>query len=137
MKADRIEQTYSKRFGVITGPIDVLLHVRPLKGSSIHLTHTRCLHPQVMLSGLNRVESGAFIKQYEVAEKEMEVAVQMAIAEVVSEDPRFLERDAPPLNEEFEEGSKIFFLGEHAYGAAAKVSTTTDTSLSVILAVSL
>jgi 5'-3' exoribonuclease 1 len=33
MKADRIEQTYSKRFGVITGPVDVLLHVRLLKGS--------------------------------------------------------------------------------------------------------
>jgi 5'-3' exoribonuclease 1 len=34
-KADKIEQTYSKRFGVITGPIDVLFHVRPLKGASI------------------------------------------------------------------------------------------------------
>jgi 5'-3' exoribonuclease 1 len=85
---------------------------------------------------LNRVESGAFIKQYEDADKEMEVAAQMAIAEVVSEDPRYVERDAPPLDEEFEEGSKIFFLGEHAYGAAAKISATTETSLSVILAVS-
>jgi 5'-3' exoribonuclease 1 len=32
-KAERIEHTYSKRFGVITGPVDVLLHVRPLKGN--------------------------------------------------------------------------------------------------------
>ena len=31
-KADRIEQMYSKRLGVITGEIEVLLHVRPLKG---------------------------------------------------------------------------------------------------------
>jgi 5'-3' exoribonuclease 1 len=31
-KAEKIEYTYSKRFGVITGPVDVLLHVRPLKG---------------------------------------------------------------------------------------------------------
>ena len=33
MKADRIEQYYSKRCGVITGDIEVLLHVRPLKGN--------------------------------------------------------------------------------------------------------
>lgn len=31
-KADRIENVYSKRFGVVTGPVEVLLHVRPLKG---------------------------------------------------------------------------------------------------------
>jgi 5'-3' exoribonuclease 1 len=35
-KAERIEQVYSKRCGVITGPIDVLLHVRPLKGFPLH-----------------------------------------------------------------------------------------------------
>jgi 5'-3' exoribonuclease 1 len=32
MKTERIEQVYSKKCGVITGSIDVLLHVRPLKG---------------------------------------------------------------------------------------------------------
>lgn len=31
-KAERIESVYSKRFGVLTGPVEVLLHVRPLKG---------------------------------------------------------------------------------------------------------
>jgi 5'-3' exoribonuclease 1 len=31
-KAERIEQIYSKRCGVITGDVDILLHVRPLKG---------------------------------------------------------------------------------------------------------
>ena len=31
-KAERIEQVYSKRCGVITGNVNVLLHVRPLKG---------------------------------------------------------------------------------------------------------
>lgn len=34
-KAERIEFTYSKRFAVLTGQIDVLLHVRPLKGRLI------------------------------------------------------------------------------------------------------
>jgi 5'-3' exoribonuclease 1 len=60
----------------------------------------------------------------------------MTLSQVASEDPRFLEREAPPLSEEFPEGSKIFFLGEHAYGVAAQVSATTDSTLSVILAVS-
>lgn len=36
-KADRIEQLYSKKNGVITGNIDVLLHVRPLKGKPCSL----------------------------------------------------------------------------------------------------
>jgi 5'-3' exoribonuclease 1 len=46
-KAHRIEDVYSKKCGVITGSVDVLLHVRPLKGfifiSIIHLTGTDCL----------------------------------------------------------------------------------------------
>lgn len=33
MRADSIQQTYSKRSGIITGEVDVLLHVRPLRGS--------------------------------------------------------------------------------------------------------
>ncbi|KAJ6560949.1 exonuclease II [Mycena sp. CBHHK59/15] len=115
MKAERIEQVYSKRSGVITGAVDVLLHVRPLKG-------------------LKRLETGAFVKDYEGLDKEQEHAVQMTLSDVSSEDPRFLERDAPLLSEEFPEGSKIFFLGEHAYGVAAQVSATTDTTLAVILA---
>ncbi|PPQ66718.1 hypothetical protein CVT24_008819 [Panaeolus cyanescens] len=114
-KAERIEHYYSKRCGVITGDVDILLHVRPLKG-------------------LKRLESGAFVKDYEGPDKEIEQAVQMSVTQVASEDPRYLERPAPPLSEEFPEGSKIFFLGEHAYGVAAQVSATTETTLSVILA---
>ena len=59
----------------------------------------------------------------------------MTLSEVASEDPRFAEKEAPPLSEEFPEGSKIFFLGEHAYGVAAQVSSATEKTLSVILAV--
>lgn len=86
--------------------------------------------------GLRRLESGALVKDYEGPQKEVEQAVQMAVSEVASEDPRFMEREPPPLSEEFPEGSRIFFLGEHAYGVAAQVSATTQESLSVILAVS-
>ncbi|KAG2353851.1 hypothetical protein BDR07DRAFT_1431654 [Suillus spraguei] len=38
----------------------------------------------------------------------------MVISEVASEDPRFPKKDAPPLSEEFPDGTNIFFLGEHA-----------------------
>lgn len=36
-KAERIETYYSKRCGVITGSVDILLHVRPLKGAHGHV----------------------------------------------------------------------------------------------------
>lgn len=75
------------------------------------------------------------MKDYEGPDHEVEQAIQMCLPEVVSEDPRFMEREAPPLAEEFPEGTKVFFLGEHAYGGAAQVSSTTLTTLSVILAV--
>lgn len=75
------------------------------------------------------------MKHYEGPDKEVEQAVQMCLPEIVSEDPRFIEREAPPLSDEFPEGTKVFFLGEHAYGVAAQVSATTDATLSVILAV--
>ncbi|KAJ3538611.1 hypothetical protein NM688_g6492 [Phlebia brevispora] len=114
-KAERIDYYYSKRCGVITGDIELLLHVRPLKG-------------------LKRLDTGAFVKDYEGQEHEVEQAVQMAVSEVVSEDPRFLEKEAPPLSEEFPTGTKVFFLGEHAYGVAAQVSETTKDTLSIILA---
>lgn len=35
MKADRIEQMYSKKCGVITGDVEVLVHVQPLKGEHL------------------------------------------------------------------------------------------------------
>lgn len=84
---------------------------------------------------MKRLETGAFVKDYEGPDKEIEQAVQMVISQVASEDPRFLEKDPPPLSEEFPDGCKIFFLGEHAYGVAAQVANATNETLSVILAV--
>jgi 5'-3' exonuclease len=86
--------------------------------------------------GLKRLDSGALIKEYETEETETEQVAQLTITGVESEDPRFLERGAPPLHEEFPTGSKIIFLGEHGYGVASQVLETTETALSVILAVS-
>jgi Exoribonuclease Xrn1 D2/D3 domain/Exoribonuclease Xrn1 D1 domain len=87
-------------------------------------------------AGLKRLESGALVKDYEDASKEYELALQLAVSQVESEDPRYVERGAPTLAEEFPEGSKVFFLGEHAYGVAARVAATTADSLSFVLAIS-
>lgn len=61
----------------------------------------------------------------------------MTVFNVASEDPRFVEKPPPPLSEEFPVESKVFFLGEHAYGIAAQVSETLDKEekISVVLAV--
>ena len=134
-KAGRIEDYYSKRCGALTGDVEVLLHVRPLKGLFSVVFFLAWITDECRLLGLKRLESGALVKDYEGPDKELEQAVQMCLPEVASEDPRFIEREAPKLSEEFPEGSKIFFLGEHAYGVAAQVSATTETTLSVILAV--
>lgn len=82
------------------------------------------------------MDSGALVKEYEEEDKETEQVAQLTITHVESEDPRFLEKEAPSVKEEFPEGSKIFFLGEHAYGVAARVSETTESTLTVVLAVS-
>lgn len=114
-KCDWIESHYSKRFGVITGNIDVLLHIRPLRG-------------------LKRMDTGALVKDYEGPEKETEQAVQLAVSQVTFEDERYLEQDPPSLAEEFPVGSKVVFLSEKAYGIAAQVIETKDDSLGIQLA---
>lgn len=86
---------------------------------------------------LKRLDTGAFVKEYEGQSKEFEQALQMVLPEVISEDPRFVEKDPPPLSEEFPVDSKVFFLGDHAYGVAAQITETKETTLSVMLAVSL
>ena len=88
------------------------------------------------LAGMKRLDTGAFVKEYESENKEYEQALQMTVSEVISEDPRFIEKEPPPISEEFEIGSKVFFLGDHAYGVAAQVSETSQNSLAVMLAVS-
>jgi 5'-3' exoribonuclease 1 len=39
-KAERTESVYSKKCGVVTGEIEILLHVRPLKGADTHHCRT-------------------------------------------------------------------------------------------------
>lgn len=107
-KADRIENVYSKRLGVIIGPVESLTHVE-------------------MLKGLRKTDEGATVKEYgEIEGIEADYASQTIVDEVISEDPRFLEKEAIPLEEEFPEGTRAFFLGEFAYGRPLEVTGFSD-----------
>ncbi|KAG8762834.1 hypothetical protein FRC11_007551 [Ceratobasidium sp. 423] len=100
--AEKIGATYSKRFAVEIGDVDILLHVRPLKG-------------------LRRKEDGSLVKDYAGPEAETEQAIQMSLMEVRSEDPRYIEQPAAPLDQEYPVGTNVFFLGEHTYGTPALI----------------
>ncbi|KAI9880928.1 MAG: hypothetical protein M1830_009996 [Pleopsidium flavum] len=102
-KAERLESYYSKRLGVIIGTVESMMHVD-------------------MLKGLRKTDEGATTKEYaQIPGVEVDYASQMVVEEVISEDQRFLERDALPIEEEFPEGTRAFFLGEFNYGRPLEV----------------
>ncbi|KAL8738071.1 MAG: hypothetical protein Q9181_001095 [Wetmoreana brouardii] len=97
-KAERIEAVYSKRLGIIIGHIETLIHVD-------------------MLKGLKKTDEGASIKEYaHIPGLEVDYASQMVVEEVVSEDQRYLEKSALPIEKEFPVDSNAFFTGEYNYG---------------------
>jgi len=115
--AGKIENRYSKRLGVLTGPISVLCHVSLLKG-------------------LKRTEEGAFIKEFlPIAGQDSEFALQTIVENVISKDSRYVERKALDVEEEYPDGSKVFFLGEYHYGRPAYVSGYTDGKTNIYLSV--
>ena len=115
-KAERIEYHYSKRYGVLIGDVDVVVHVRPLKG-------------------LKRLDDGAFVKDYEEdPKKEIEQALQLTVSSVIKEDSRYLESPAKPIREEYPDKSKVFFLDGKAYGSPAHVVGSTESSLAIEVA---
>lgn len=111
---NKIEYQYSKRFGVVTGQVDVLMHVKPLKG-------------------LKRMNDGSLVKEYVGEEEEVLQAVQMAVRDVAFEDERYLEQNPPDITEDFPPLTKVFFLG-HPYGIAAQVLGTNGNTLDLDLA---
>lgn len=107
-KAERIESVYSKRLGMIIGDIESLVHVD-------------------MLKGLRKTDEGATIKEYaHIPGIEVDYASQMVVDEVISEDKRFIEKAALPVEEEFPAGTRAFFLGDYGYGRPLEVVGHTD-----------
>lgn len=107
-KSDKIEGYYSKRLGTIIGPVESMIHVQLLKG-------------------LRKNDDGATVKEFaDIPGQETDYALQLVVDRVISEDVRFLEREALSIEEEFPEGSKAFFLGEFNYGAPVQVTSHED-----------
>lgn len=103
-KADRIEKTYAKSLGMMIGGVESLVQVE-------------------MLVGLHKTEQGATVKEYApIAGIEPEFATQTIVDRVISQDQRFLEKEAMPVEEEFPVGTRAFFLGEYAYGRPLEVT---------------
>lgn len=103
-KANQIESTYSKRMGMIVGQVESTVHVQTLKG-------------------LRKTEHGAALKEFaDIPGIETDHAVQLVVDEVVCADERFIEQEALPIEEEFPELSRAFFLGEFNYGRPVHVT---------------
>jgi len=103
-KSHRIEAHYSKRLGIIIGTMESLVRVEPLVG-------------------LRKTELGATIKEYApLPGIEPDYATQTIVDHVLSEDQRFLEKEAVPLEEEFPINTRAFFLGDVAYGRPLHVT---------------
>ena len=102
-KAERIERVYSKRLGILIGPVETLVHVETLKG-------------------LRKTDEGATVKEYaQIDGIETDYATQTVVDDVVCEDQRFLEKAALPIQDEFPVGTRAFFLGEFNYGRPLEV----------------
>ncbi|EXJ60448.1 alkaline phosphatase D [Cladophialophora yegresii CBS 114405] len=102
-KAERIEKYYSKRLGMLIGDVESLVHVE-------------------MLKGLKKLDDGSTVKEFaEMPGLETIHATQVVVENVISEDVRFIEQAALPIEEEFPEGTNAFFLGDYAYGRPLSV----------------
>ena len=102
-KSESIEKYYSKRLGMLTGRVESVVYVE-------------------MLKGLKKLDDGSTIKEYaELPGLETIHASQLVVENVISEDQRFLEQAALPIEVEFPDGTNAFFLGEYAYGRPLSV----------------
>ncbi|KAI9041744.1 chromatin-binding exonuclease XRN1 [Aspergillus affinis] len=103
-KAEKIEGSYSRGLGTIIGPVEVMVHVQPLKG-------------------LIKTDEGSTIKEFaDIPGQETDYALQMIVDDVTNPDERFIEREALPIEQEFPEGSRAFFLGDFNYGRPVHVT---------------
>ena len=117
-KAERIEKYYSKRLGMLIGDVESLVQVE-------------------MLRGLMKLDDGSTVKEFvEMPGLEMIHATQLVVENVVSEDVRFIERAALPIEEEFPEGTNAFFLGDYAYGRPLSVTGHEDGKAKCLIALS-
>ncbi|KAJ3118601.1 hypothetical protein HDU96_000062 [Phlyctochytrium bullatum] len=99
---EKIEVFYSKRFGAIVGPIEVIVVAKILRGMKL-------------------ADDGSLHKDFGDDFPEVDFALQTVVEDRRYEDPRFVEKPAPSLAAEFPLLSPVFFLGNINYGATAEV----------------
>lgn len=117
-KADRIEKWYSKRLGTLIGDVETLVQVE-------------------MLKGLKKLDDGSTVKEYaELPGMDTLHATQLVVEQVISEDVRFIEKAALPIEEEFPDGTNAFFLGDYAYGRPVSVVGHEDGKAKCLIAFS-
>ncbi|KAJ5689254.1 hypothetical protein N7462_003646, partial [Penicillium macrosclerotiorum] len=76
-----------------------------------------------LLKGMVKTDEGATIKEFaDIPGQETDYALQVVVDEVVNPDERFIEREALPIEEEFPENSRAFFLGDFNYGRPVHVT---------------
>lgn len=89
--------------GVKVGEIDLLIHV-------------------VVLKGVKKTKSGAYVKDYETKENQLlKFPLQTVVENVQNEDPRFVEKPAVPVEEEFPVGSHVVSMLSISYGTPVTV----------------
>lgn len=116
-EAEFLENWHAKRLGITVGQVECLVHVH-------------------MLKGLIKTEEGALIKEYAENPSLRKVyASQIIVEEVVNEDERFIERPALPIEEEFPQGTRAFFLGEFAYGRPLEVTGHVNGKANIVVLV--
>jgi 5'-3' exoribonuclease 1 len=116
-KAERIENFYSKRLGILIGNVESMVHVE-------------------MLKGLIKTDEGATVKEYGgIPGMETDYAAQVIVDSVINEDERFIERAALPIDAEFPIGSHAFFLGDFGYGRPLEVTGHKDNKLEIVISV--
>lgn len=103
-EAEFLENWHAKRLGVTIGQVECLVGVH-------------------MLKGLLKTEDGALVKEYAENPSVRKIyAAQTIVDDVQNEDERFIERAALPVEEEFPQGTRAFFLGDYAYGRPLEIT---------------
>lgn len=103
-EAEFLEKWHAKRLAIVIGQVECLVVVD-------------------MLKGLMKTEEGALVKEYAENPSVRKVyAAQTLVDSVVNEDERFIEKAALPIEKEFPQGTRAFFLGEYAYGRPLEIT---------------
>ncbi|KAK7409572.1 exonuclease II Exo2 [Neonectria punicea] len=114
-ESDFLENWHAKRLGITIGQVECLVVVH-------------------MLKGLLRTEEGALIKEYaENPSVRSTYAAQTIVYDVVNEDERFIEKAALPIEEEFPQGTRAFFLGEYAFGRPLEITGHVNNKAEIVV----